>query len=157
MFNFRLASLLAAVVAIAIVGNHFALAGDDPVLTKVIFRSHTNDDDKDHDTGVYVVVKTADGQTQIAHADNRDNSGDDGTQYKCNSDHEFGVDVDADGIKKSACGGFKVHVTIHSHGYDTWRFNGQVILKFSDGTNLTANINNAELRGGGDGVDFNQG
>jgi hypothetical protein len=59
-----------------------AVRADDPVLTKVIFFSHTNDDNKDHDTGVYVKVWTSDVKTVIAHANNRDNSGDDGTEYK---------------------------------------------------------------------------
>lgn len=135
--------------------NSFARA-EDPVLVKAVFRSHTNDEDKDHDTGVYVSVKTGDGQTLIAHADNRDNSGDDGTQYKDNSDHEFGLDTDAVGVKKSACGGFKVHVRIHTHGHDTWRFNGQVILTFSDGTNMIASRDGIELKNDGAATDFSQ-
>ena len=57
-----------------------AAAGSDPVITKAVFRSHTLDEDKDHDTGVYVKVFTTDGSSQIAHADNRDNSADDGSQ-----------------------------------------------------------------------------
>jgi hypothetical protein len=70
---------------------------DDPVLIKATFFSHTNDNDKDHDTGVYVVISTADGSSTIAHADNRDNSGDDATQYKDSSDHQFDLDLDAAG------------------------------------------------------------
>jgi hypothetical protein len=64
---------------------------------------------------------------------------------KDNSDHQFGVDVDADGIKKSACGRFVVRVWQHTNGHDTWKFNGSVQLKFSDGTNLEAHRDNIVL------------
>jgi hypothetical protein len=38
---------------------------DEPVLIKATFFCHTNDDNKDHDTGIYVVVKNQDGTTQL--------------------------------------------------------------------------------------------
>src|SRR6185369_9081285 len=66
---------------------------ENPALIKATFFSHTNDDNKDHDTGIYVKVRTANGGTLIAHADNRDNSGDDGTEYKDGSDHQFDLDL----------------------------------------------------------------
>src|SRR4051812_41278868 len=106
-------------------------AFEDPVLVGATFHSHTNDEDKDHDTGVYVKVMTSDGSGIIAHADNRDNSGDDGTQYKDGSDHEFGLDIDARAVRRSACKGFLVHLWIHTHGHDTWKMNGWVRLDFS--------------------------
>jgi hypothetical protein len=40
---------------------------DEPVLLKATFFSHTNDENKDHDTGVYVQAKTSDGSSLIAH------------------------------------------------------------------------------------------
>lgn len=125
-----------------------------PVLIKATFFSHTNDEDKDHDTGVYVRVTSADGQTTIAHADNRDNSGDDGTQYKDGSDHQFDLDLDAPGMDKASCAGFKVHIYIHTHGNDTWRFNGRVVLYFSDRSNITATLGNTELKNDGASTDF---
>src|SRR5205085_9441238 len=91
----------------------FAAHTDEPVLIKATFFSHTNDDDKDHDTGVYVKVRTSDGSSMIAHADNRDNSGDDGTQYKDGSDHQFDLDLDAPGLGKSSARNFKVQVCQH--------------------------------------------
>jgi hypothetical protein len=102
------------------VAPHRAFAQDkDPVLTKAAFSSHTLDEDKDHDTGIYVKVRTKNGKTLIAHVDNRDNSGDDGTQYKDQSDHSFNLDIDADGLTYSRAEGAKVEVCIHTKGTDT--------------------------------------
>jgi hypothetical protein len=119
---------------------------DEPVLVKATFFSHTNDDDKDHDTGVYVKVTTNDGQSIIAHADNRDNSGDDGTQYKDGSDHQFDLDLDGAGMSKADCQGFKVNVWQHTHGHDTWKSNMRVVLYFSNHTNLQAARDGIELK-----------
>jgi hypothetical protein len=126
-----------------------ASSGDDPVVTKVTFSSHTNDDNKDHDTGVYVKVHTKDGQTLIAHADNRDNGGTDATEYNDNSDHSFSLDVDADGLKKSAATGFRVQVCQQTNGNDTWKMRSSVVVKFSDGANLTASSGDVELKNNG--------
>jgi hypothetical protein len=145
-------SLLMTLVLCALVTGRAEAQG--PVLIKATFFSHTNDEDKDHDTGIYVTVSTADGDTTIAHADNRDNSGDDGTQYKDGSDHQFDLDLDAPGIDKPSCQGAKVHVYIHTHGHDTWRFNGRVVLYFSDHTNITASSGNLELKNDGAATDF---
>jgi hypothetical protein len=131
-----------------------SLQAQGPVLIKATFFSHTNDEDKDHDTGIYLRVTGADGTTTIAHADNRDNSGDDGTQYKDGSDHQFDLDLDSPGLDKSACEHFTVHMWIHTHGHDTWRFNGRLVLYFSDKSNITATIGNSELKNDGASTDF---
>ena len=110
----------------------------DADLIKATFFSHTNDDDKDHDTGVYVEVRSSDNSMIIAHANNADNSGDDGTQYKDNSDHSFDLSLDAPGVAKSACTKFRVRVWQHTNGNDTWKFNSRVVLFFTDGSNLSA-------------------
>lgn len=109
-----------------------------PDLMKAVFYSHTNDDDKDHDTGVYVELRTQDGSSILAHANNRDNSGDDGSQYKDGSDHSFDLDLDAPGIDRNACNGFRVKVWQHTNGKDTWKFNARVVLFFTDRSNLAA-------------------
>jgi hypothetical protein len=156
----RIASIavLIAVAFVATLGGFKTaranVPNDEPVLLKATFFSHTNDENKDHDTGVYVQAKTSDGSSLIAHADNRDNSGDDGTEYKDGSDHQFDLDIDALGVKKSACQKFKVHVWIHTRGHDTWRFNGRVVLYFSDGTNLVVNRDGVELKNDGASTDF---
>ena len=159
-------STIAAILVVAVIGfvgfasNHkastmaFKTNGVEPVLIKATFFSHTNDDDKDHDTGVYVKVKTEDLSGLIGHADNRDNSGDDGTQYKDGSDHQFDLDLDAPGLDKSTAAKFKVQVCQHTHGHDTWKFNGRVVLYFSDKTNLTAGRDGIELKNDGACADF---
>jgi hypothetical protein len=43
----------AAVSPLTLACTSIGQAGaDEPVVTKVVFSSHTNDDDKDHDTGI---------------------------------------------------------------------------------------------------------
>jgi hypothetical protein len=151
--RYSIVLLLPLVVALG--GNITRQAeAQGPVLIKATFFSHTNDEDKDHDTGVYVTVSGSDGSNTIAHADNRDNSGDDGTQYKDGSDHQFDLDLDAPGIDKQSCHGAKIHVYIHTHGHDTWRFNSRVVLYFSDHTNITAASGNVELKNDGAATDF---
>ncbi|MEO6390768.1 MAG: hypothetical protein ABIP75_02880 [Pyrinomonadaceae bacterium] len=140
-------------VAIAIAAPRGTKA-DEPVLIKATFFSHTNDDNKDHDTGIYVKVRTADGSSMIAHADNRDNSGDDGTEYKDYSDHQFDLDLDAAGISKSDASKFRVQVCQHTHGHDTWKMNGRVVLYFSNKTNLVASQDGVTMENDGACVDF---
>src|SRR2546421_3136273 len=149
--------LVAMLVATVLASRHaFASRSDDPVLIKATFFSHTNDDNKDHDTGIYVKVRTEDGSSLIAHADNRDNSGDDGTEYKDGSDHQFDLDLDAPGLGKSSARNFKVQVCQHTHGHDTWKFNGRVVLYFSDKLNLEAHADSIELKNDGACTDFAQ-
>jgi len=147
-------ALLLLTCVVIMISLPSATKKDEPVLIKATFFTHTNDDNKDHDTGVYVEVKTSDGQTTIVHANNRDNSGDDGTEYKDNSDHQFDLDIDAAGLEKSACGGYKVRVWQHTHGHDTWKFNGKVVLYFSNHTNLTASRDGIELKNEGASTEF---
>lgn len=127
---------------------------ENPAMIKATFFSHTNDDNKDHDTGIYIKVRTSDGSTLIAHADNRDNSGDDGTEYKDGSDHQFDLDLDAAGLRKSAATSFKVQVCQRTHGDDTWKFNGRVVLFFSDNSNLVSSRDGIELKDNGACADF---
>lgn len=118
------------------------------------FSSHTNDEDKDHDTGIYVTVMSADGSSKLAHVDNCDNSGDDGTQYKDGSDHSCALVIDSAGLARDSAKGFTGTICIHTHGNDTWRFRGDVTLHFSDNSNITANIGNSELKNDGACLNF---
>ena len=145
------------VIGVATFVRATRVRADEPVLIKATFFSHTNDDNKDHDTGVYVKVTSADGSSQIAHADNRDNSGDDGTEYKDGSDHQFDLDLDAPGLSKSSCAGFKVSVSQHTHGHDTWKSNQRVVLYFSDHSNLVASQDGIALVNDGAGTAFANG
>ncbi|HEY4302856.1 MAG TPA: hypothetical protein VGM82_00205 [Gemmatimonadaceae bacterium] len=131
----------------------------EPVLTKAVLFTHTNDDDKDHDTCIYVKATTSDGQTLIAHADKRECSSDASTHYDDNSDHQFALDIDADGLDKSATKGFNVALSQETHGgagHDTWKFNARLVLYFSDKSNFTAQIDSATMVNNGGHVEFSQ-
>jgi hypothetical protein len=120
-----------------------ARAADAPVLLKAIVSTHTNDNDKDHDTCVFVEIKNAAGDSLIAHGENHECSSDDSKQYKDGSDHQFELSADAVGMARPDAGGFKVHMWQETHGgrgHDTWKFNATVTLQFSDRTNLVAQV-----------------
>src|SRR5262249_10965062 len=52
-----------------------------PRLVRAELFTHTNNDNKDHDTGIYVSATTLDRRTLLAGCSNTDNSGDDSTEY----------------------------------------------------------------------------
>jgi hypothetical protein len=118
------------------------------VLIRGELATHTNDDNKDHDTCVYATVTTADGSSQLAHINNGDCGGDDATEYNDNSDHSIAFQIDSAGATKDACKGFKVHMWQKTHGgrgHDTWKFDVRAILYFSDGLNLVASAGGVTL------------
>ena len=150
--HIKLISAVAATAALLCWSN--ALAEDQPVLVKAVLSTHTYND-KDNDTGIYVDVKTADGTAIIARCANADNSKDNRTEYKKNSDHTVNLAIIATSIKKSACKGFKVHMWQHTSGWETWRFKPFVTLTFSDGATLLAEAGNVELKNDKAAIDFN--
>jgi hypothetical protein len=122
------------------------------VLIRAELGTHTNDDNKDHDTCVYATLTTADGTSQLAHITNGDCGGDDSTEYNDNSDHSIPFQIDASGASKDACRGFKVHLWQKTHGgrgHDTWKFDVRAILYFSDGLNLVAHTEGVILTSNG--------
>jgi hypothetical protein len=125
-----------------------------PRLVRAELFTHTNNDNKDHDTGIYLSVTTADGRTLLAGRSNADNSGDDSTEYNDYSDHTVPLTVLAPGAQKTQSGQFRVHLWQRTHGNDTWKFNAQVSLDFSDGTNLVASRDNIVLRNNNASIDF---
>lgn len=122
-------------LSIVVVGLGTAKA-EDPKIDRVEFFSHTNDDNKDHDTGVYVYVHSKDGKTELAKIENADNSPNDDTEYNDGSDHTLKLVVINTGARKSDCADFKVTVKQRTNGNDTWKFNGKVTIFFTDGTTL---------------------
>ncbi|MGA2580520.1 MAG: hypothetical protein ABSH24_31375 [Bryobacteraceae bacterium] len=121
----------------------------DAVLIRGELATHTNDDNKDHDTCVYVTVATADGSSQLAHISNGDCGGDDSTEYNNGSDHSIGMQIDASGASKDACKGFTVLLWQKTHGgagHDTWKFDARVVLYFSDELNLVAHTEGVVLK-----------
>jgi len=133
--------------------NSLATATSEPTLTKAVFFTHTNGEDKDHDTGIYVQVRDNSGSI-IAHANNRDSSGGDGTKYKEGSDHQFELTLDAPGLPKSKLSDFRVKVWQRTNGHDTWDLDCTVALSFSDGTSLFAYLDNTRLENNGASVEF---
>jgi hypothetical protein len=137
---------LTAAIVLGIAGAQLASA--QAVLIRGELATHTNDDNKDHDTCVYATVTTADGSSQLAHITNGDCGGDDSTEYNDNSDHSIPFQIDSSGASKDACRGFKVHMWQKTHGgrgHDTWKFDVRAILYFSDGLNLVAHTEGVVL------------
>lgn len=134
-------AILFLLTIFAITLPSFSGKKDDPILLKATLFTHTNDDDKDHDTCIFVDVTSSDGQSLIAHAANGDCSSSDGTQYKDDSEHQFDLQCDGVGMKKEGCKKFNVNIHQETHGgagHDTWKFNAKLVLHFSDNTNIIA-------------------
>jgi hypothetical protein len=127
---------------------------EEPRLVAAELLTHTNDDNKDHDTGIYATVETADGTALLAELNNADSSGDDATEYNDGSYHSIALPVTAWGMPKSLCRQFRVHLQQQTYGHDTWKFNARVILYFSDGTDLVADAFGIRLVNNGASTDF---
>lgn len=65
------------------------------------------------------------------------------------------VVVYSPGAPQSTCSGFTVHMSITTHGSDTWKLRqAKVILTFSDGNTLVAEKDNFQLKNTGAFTDF---
>lgn len=139
--------LILVVIAIPLVAFLVVFAGSayaqQPTLQSVEFFSHTTDDGKDHDTGVYVHVLTSDEATLLAQIENADNC--EGCEYRDWSNHTIKLPVLSPAFQKVACRKFKVKVKSRANGNDKWKFNCRVTLHFSDGTTLEKSRNNITL------------
>jgi hypothetical protein len=103
-------------------------------------------DNKDHDTAIFVSVKSADNRIQLASASNADASGKDMTEYNDDSYHIVPLVVDSPGSTKDECTSFNVRLMIKTNGNDTWTIDiARVTLFFTDGTNLVAEKTSFEL------------
>lgn len=111
-----------------------------PTLVRAELFTLTGDgDNKDHDTGIFVSVKTASGKMQLASISNADSSGKDMTTYNDDSYHIVPLEVNAPGATKADCDKFQVRMWIKTNGDDTWDIDlARVTLYFSDSTNLVA-------------------
>ncbi|KRV49055.1 hypothetical protein AQ490_22360 [Wenjunlia vitaminophila] len=127
-----------------------------PTLYRADLFTLTGDgDNKDHDTGIYITVKTRDDRTLLASINNADSSGKDMTTYNDDSHHIVPLVVEAPGATKSNCDGFKVRMWIKTNGNDTWTIDdARVTLFFSDGTTLVAEKLGFSLTDDGDSVEF---
>jgi len=143
-------------------------------LTRAFFTSRTHNEDKDNDTGVFVVVYKHDKKTIIASIADADSHGKYGYS---NNDAQKGVHQVELNISahwpKSQCDGFfykvgimarsgifpagSIHITINgvpagtiTSGNDRWQYDGDVTLMFDDNTVIKKTINGQDLysRGG---------
>jgi len=64
------------------------------------------------------------------------------------------LQVDAPGVYRDGCQGFRVHMWQQTNGHDTWKVTPTVILHFMDGTNLLATTSEVSLVNNGASVDF---
>jgi hypothetical protein len=127
----------------------------EPVLLRAQFYSRTGDDNKDHDTGVWVTVKNQNNQILLAHCDNADNSSSDSTEYNDHSEHIIELTVDSPGAPRSECEHFNVHLSITTNGNDTWKIEeARLTLLFSDGLTLVATETGFQLKNNGASTDF---
>jgi hypothetical protein len=114
---------------------------EEPRLVRAELLTHTNDDNKDGDTGIYVTVTTKDTTSLLARIINADSSNSDATAYNDGSDHFVELVVQNSAATPSVCRGFQVTIAIRPTGglcHDTWHFDAQVVLYFSDGSTLLA-------------------
>jgi hypothetical protein len=111
-----------------------------PRLTDAYVHFHTNDDDKDSDTTVQVIVANNSGQT-VAQLQGGYGHFDD------NSDNNISLSIINEPVATELSAG-RVTVIIGPNGNDTWKFNVDVILRFSDGNTLVRTYNGAILSEG---------
>ncbi|TDT95954.1 hypothetical protein EDD99_7796 [Streptomyces sp. 846.5] len=127
-----------------------------PTLERAELFTLTGDsDNKDHDTGIYITVKTHDDKSLLASVNNADSSGKDMTTYNDDSHHIVPLVVEGPGTSKADCGGFKVRMWIKTNGNDTWPIDdARVTLYFSDGTTLVAEQQGITLKNDGASTEF---
>ncbi len=103
-------------------------------LTNATVTFHTTDDNKDHDTAVFVqVVSKKDGRL-LAHIENADSSNYDSTEYQDDSTHSLSLAFGQ--VKKSDCEETQITIGSHATGHDDWMFDVAVTLYFIDGTTI---------------------
>ena len=108
-------------------------------LIRAVVMFHTNDDDKDHDTHVTVIVRQSDGTVAALISD-------DFGRFPDHSDNGP-FDLTTYDAQKDQLTGGQVQIRIDPVGDDTWRFNFFIDLLFDDASHLTAT---------GSGLDMDQ-
>ena len=106
----------------------------DPVLVRASLKTHTRDNDRDHDSCISVEARTADHQLMIAAAYLTECAGQYG--YGNGETHEFDVPLvqGANAVTRSRCQRFEFRMGITPTGSDEWSFDAWLILHFDDGS-----------------------
>jgi hypothetical protein len=111
-----------ALVALAVFTS--AAFAQEPTLTSVEAKFDTTRDNKKQDTKLDVYVKNREGQ-EVGKSE-----GNEGVWDK-HSSHSVTLQVEGNPTKAEVAHG-SVLLTFHPRGGDTWKFNYEVTLKFSD-------------------------
>ncbi|WP_046499479.1 hypothetical protein [Streptomyces odonnellii] len=98
----------------------------------------TANEDRDHDTGINISVKTPDG-VEVASISVPFGVFKDGTTAG-----PYPLDVLTETTKDGLSNGTAT-ITIHPNGDDTWRFDMRLRLRFTDNTHLSVSAENIEL------------
>jgi hypothetical protein len=105
------------------------------VLVGFTLKTHTIDDDKDHDTGIFVEVRDINGST-IALIGDAETSDDDSKHYNNGETHQFGFKPIEPDIPKEQCLPCSWKMGIKANGDDTWTFDAWLYVVFSDDTSV---------------------
>jgi hypothetical protein len=111
----------------------------DPTLTGANVTFHTNDEDKDYNTFVSVVVHLRDGRMEVAKLL---------LEWGTFNDHTDAGPFDmvvVTSVTREQLKTGNVTISILPKGNDTWRFNFLLDMLFSDGAHLIARANGIEL------------
>src|SRR5947209_5877046 len=112
----------------------------EPALVAATVSFHTNNEDKDGDTGVLVQMRdqnnTVDSDLSLGLA----NGG-----FPDNSDRGPYSMLIRNNVPKTLVHGGSVTIVITPNGHDTWRFNYNVDLQFSDGSHLSSSNQGLQL------------
>lgn len=111
-------------------------------LVKAEFNSHTNDENKDFDSGVSVEVRNSDQSILLAEIKGADAT----KEYKDDSDNKIDLVVKSEGSSMKDCEKYVFRVGMKPNGNDCWRFKGTVTLYFDNGKTLIQEIGNSEIK-----------
>ncbi|TDD80577.1 hypothetical protein [Actinomadura rubrisoli] len=131
-------AVLAALAGGGLSAAPVATAAPGATLVRANVFFHTNNEDKDHDTNVLVIVRDGNGtdsafiQNDFGHFNDNSNAG------------PFTMELRNPGLWQSIRSGTTL-IRIGPNGNDTWRFNMHVDLLFSDGSHLVTDANGIEL------------
>jgi hypothetical protein len=101
-------------------------------LTSAKITFETTDDDKDHDTAVFVYVRSRNDGKLLAYIENADSSEYEYTNYKDHSEHSISLSFDR--VRKADCEDTQITIGSHPVGRDCWMFDAKVELFFIDGS-----------------------
>jgi hypothetical protein len=109
-----------------------AAFAQEPTLTSVEAKFDTTTDHKKQDAQLDVYIKNRDGQ------DVAKSEGNEGLWDK-HSTHTVILQVEGNPTKAEVAHG-SIVLTFHPRGGDTWKFNDQITLKFSDDSSITKEV-----------------